>query len=63
MLTTVSIRRDELTTEVAVGLGVATAGEWLLALTSVPPVERVVLAFLSASVTSLYRWLAGGGQV
>ncbi|HET8990952.1 MAG TPA: hypothetical protein VFN59_07615 [Acidimicrobiales bacterium] len=63
MPTTTSIRRDELTAEVARGLGVAAACEWLLALSAVPRVERVVLAFLAASLSSLYRWVAGGGQV
>ncbi len=63
MLTTPSIRRDELTTEVAVALGVGGAGAWPAALATARPDERVVLASLAASVTSLYRWLAGGGLV
>ncbi|HQU25659.1 MAG TPA: hypothetical protein PLS29_01365 [Acidimicrobiales bacterium] len=63
MLTARSIRGDELTTEVAVGVGVAAAGEWLLALGGVRLDERVVLAFLAASLVSFYRWLAGGALV
>lgn len=62
MLTSLSRRSGDLGAEVALSLSVGGASVPVSGiLAAAAPVERVVLAFLVASLTALCRWLAGGG--